>query len=517
MAKVFPEKIDKYCDNEQCHGCEFCPGDTSVEALSRPVQPSPMAFPPLESSFLPYPGCNAWCPDQYRQTPGNRDEICDNAQCQACDFCPAQQPPGLTQPQLSQEPQSYPGCSAWCTNLVQQFPDNRDEYCRNDQCKSCDFCPLPMVEQAAEEPQPGCLSWCTDKYSQFPANRDEYCANQNCQNCDFCPEAPRPGCLSWCTDKYSQFPYNRDEYCDNQNCKNCEFCPQETPVELIPSPAPLEAAEQEAYPGCSSWCSPMFDKYPENRDEYCGKPDCGSCHFCPEKPDQFCLPWCNNLVRQFPDNRDEYCAQVDCWTCQWCPAYRGPPPEPEPSANATDASDADSSGQQELEVVPSPAPTPYQMVEAQLTLPPSPPMASDEAARLLAAAIDDLRDNLGRAWDAFASILTFKSGVFDQRVCATRALRDLATLDPANLPLWFLDWFYVLYSSERALWQMLSLATLSASSGLMQGYRLFRAVSNYLMLFWQAHVTSVGTRMGGLGMPVWEWLSPQDLARGVPG
>ena len=70
------------------------------------------------------------------------------------------------------------------------------------------------------------------------------------------------------------------------------------------------------------------------------------------------------------------------------------------------------------------------------------------------------------------ALLTFKSGVFDQCVCATRELRDLATPYPANLPLWFLDWFYVLYSSERALWQMLSLATLSPSYGLMQGSRL---------------------------------------------
>ena len=171
-----------------------------------------------------------------------------------------------------------------------------------------------------------------------------------------------------------------------------------------------------------------------------------------------------------------------------------------------------------------PFPNPF-----NLTLPPGFPFpfpaptaaapSSDAVAKArdVSTALEELREHLGWAWDGFSGIMSYKSTIYDSRWCIARSLRDVINYAPESVPAWFIDWFYVLYVSQRAVWQMISIALLAPSAGLKHTYGLMRACMSYLTLFWQAHVANTGMRLGGGGTPVWEWLSPEDMKRGIPG
>tara|TARA_B110001452_G_scaffold32119_1_gene25074 strand:+ start:1851 stop:3581 length:1731 start_codon:yes stop_codon:yes gene_type:complete len=163
---------------------------------------------------------------------------------------------------------------------------------------------------------------------------------------------------------------------------------------------------------------------------------------------------------------------------------------------------------------PSPAVSP-----APLT-----PMSPQEAlaaykakAQEVSTMLEELREHLGWAWDGFSGILAFKSGTYDSRWCVGRALREIISYAPETMPRWFIDWFMVLYWTQRVLFHMIELAHLAPQTGLKQAYGLFRSVMNYLTLFWQAHATSTATKLGAGGAGVWDWLSAADLAKGLPG
>ena len=165
-------------------------------------------------------------------------------------------------------------------------------------------------------------------------------------------------------------------------------------------------------------------------------------------------------------------------------------------------------------------------------------------ARDVSIGLEELREHLGWAWDGFSGIMSYKSTIYDSRWCIARSLRDIISFAPETVPSWFIDWFYVLFVSQRAVWQMISIALLSPSAGLKHTYGLMRACMSYLTLFWQvtrrncphhrllhhnclfshhppsliqAHVANTGMRLGGGGTPVWEWLSSEDMAKGIPG
>ena len=165
-------------------------------------------------------------------------------------------------------------------------------------------------------------------------------------------------------------------------------------------------------------------------------------------------------------------------------------------------------------------------------------------ARDVSIGLEELREHLGVAWDGFSGIMAYKSTIYDSRWCIARSLRDIISFAPETVPSWFIDWFYVLFVSQRAVWQMISIALLSPSAGLKHTYGLMRACMSYLTLFWQvtrrnchhhrllhhnclfshhppsliqAHVANTGMRLGGGGTPVWEWLSSEDMAKGIPG
>ena len=183
----------------------------------------------------------------------------------------------------------------------------------------------------------------------------------------------------------------------------------------------------------------------------------------------------------------------------------------------------------------------------KFTPPPAAPLAAGtdgtKNARDVSIGLEELREHLGWAWDGFSGIMSYKSTIYDSRWCIARSLRDIISFAPETVPSWFIDWFYVLFVSQRAVWQMISIALLSPSAGLKHTYGLMRACMSYLTLFWQVtgrqntttttasstiacshiirhpiyrHVANTGMRLGG-GTPVWEWLSAEDMAKGIPG
>jgi hypothetical protein len=93
--------------------------------------------------------------------------------------------------------------------------------------------------------------------------------------------------------------------------------------------------------------------------------------------------------------------------------------------------------------------------------------------------------------------------------------------ESSDVPQWFVDWFYVLYTEQRAVWQvratvcplappvavtsryvpasslharrarqMLAVAQLTPLTGAKHAEGLFRACMSYLTLFWQARLPS---------------------------
>ena len=106
-------------------------------------------------------------------------------------------------------------------------------------------------------------------------------------------------------------------------------------------------------------------------------------------------------------------------------------------------------------------------------------------ARDVSIGLEELREHLGWAWDGFSGIMSYKSTIYDSRWCIARSLRDIISFAPETVPSWFIDWFYVLFVSQRAVWQMISIALLSPSAGLKHTYGLMRACMSYLTLFWQ--------------------------------
>ena len=86
-------------------------------------------------------------------------------------------------------------------------------------------------------------------------------------------------------------------------------------------------------------------------------------------------------------------------------------------------------------------------------------------ARDVSIGLEELREHLGWAWDGFSGIMSYKSTIYDSRWCIARSLRDIISFAPETVPSWFIDWFYVLFVSQRAVWQMISIALLSRRWG----------------------------------------------------
>ena len=84
-------------------------------------------------------------------------------------------------------------------------------------------------------------------------------------------------------------------------------------------------------------------------------------------------------------------------------------------------------------------------------------------ARDVSIGLEELREHLGWAWDGFSGIMSYKSTIYGSRWCIARSLRDLISFAPETVPSWCIDWFYVLFVSQRAVWQMISIALLSPS------------------------------------------------------
>lgn len=133
--------------------------------------------------------------------------------------------------------------------------------------------------------------------------------------------------------------------------------------------------------------------------------------------------------------------------------------------------------------------------------------------------LDELREHLGWAHDGFTGIQAWTSTLKDQRFCVQKSMVEIESLDPHELPKWFIDWYFVMYTTQRTLWQMTSLAIQSPVTGMRHADGLFRVTMQYLTLMWQAHAQTTAVKFGGYpgGSNLWEHLSQEDFLRAIPG